>query len=66
MRNSSALEVAIKLIDGVYADLIFRGRELKLASAQKKRIRSRINKLLRIRYRLLDFYAKMHEDEGRY
>ncbi len=58
MRNSKAIEVAIDLIDGVYADLIFRKRELKWTPKQKKDIDKKINKLLRIRYRLVKFFEK--------
>lgn len=57
MRNNTALEVAIRLVDAVYADLIFRSREQK-DSKKRKQEEKDIRKLLRIRHKLVEFYTR--------
>lgn len=58
MRNITALEVVIRLVDAVYADLIFRSREQK-DSKKRKQEEKDITKLLRMRHKLVEFYSKM-------
>lgn len=59
MRNIGALDAVFKLIDGVYADLIFRSREQK-DSRKRKQEEKDIKELLSIRHRLVRFYSKMN------
>ena len=59
MRNISAWEVAIKIVDAVYADLILYSREVD--SKESKRVRRQIEKILRIRHRMEKFYPDLEE-----
>jgi hypothetical protein len=59
MRNTTAIDASIKLVDGVYADFVLRHREEK-DPVKKKQMKLQIEKILKIRYVLIDFHAGMN------